>query len=88
MIVFQTRKEDMTVERKPAAFGDLRGWLTALRAQGEIQDIDGEVDWNIELGTIARLLQGPATGPSVMFNNIKDLAYRRRGGRPGDLRHR
>ena len=37
-----------------------------------MKHIDGEVDWNIELGTIARLLQGPATGPSVLFNNIKD----------------
>jgi 4-hydroxy-3-polyprenylbenzoate decarboxylase len=75
----QTRKKDITAARKPAVFGDLRGWLQALRAQGEVKDIDGEVDWNIELGTIARLLQGPATGPAVMFNNIKD--YNRPGSR-------
>ena len=62
----------MTVERKPVAYDGLRGWLTALEAAGEVKSIDGEVDWNIELGTIARLLQGPATGPSVLFNNIKD----------------
>jgi 4-hydroxy-3-polyprenylbenzoate decarboxylase len=62
----------MTVERKPAAFGDARTWIKALEAAGEVKAIDGEVDWNIELGTIARLLQGPATGPAVMFNNIKD----------------
>ena len=60
----------MTVERKPIAYGDMRGWLAALEAAGEVKHINGEVDWNIELGTIARLLQGPATGPSVMFNNI------------------
>ena len=62
----------MTVERKPVAYGDMRGWLAALEAAGEVKHINGEVDWNIELGTVARLLQGPATGPSVMFNNIKD----------------
>ena len=62
----------MTVERKPVAYDGLRGWLKALEAAGEVKTIDGEVDWNIELGTIARLLQGPATGPSVLFNNIKD----------------
>jgi 4-hydroxy-3-polyprenylbenzoate decarboxylase len=62
----------MTVERKPVAYDGLRGWLAALEAAGEVKHISGEVDWNIELGTIARLLQGPATGPSVMFDNIKD----------------
>jgi UbiD family decarboxylase len=57
-------------ERKPVAFGDLRGWIAALKAQGELQAI--EVDWNIELGTIMRLAQGPGTGKALIFNNIKD----------------
>jgi UbiD family decarboxylase len=62
----------MTSKRKPVAFGDLRGWIAALEAAGELRQIDGEVDWNIELGTIARLAQGAGTGPALMFNNIKD----------------
>jgi UbiD family decarboxylase len=62
----------MSIERKPVAFGDMRRWIAGLEAQGEIKTIAAEVDWNIELGTIARLLQGPATGPAVMFDNIKD----------------
>jgi len=62
----------MTIKRKPAAFGDLRGWIAALKAVGELREIDAQVDWNIELGTIARLAQGPATGPALLFNNIKD----------------
>jgi 4-hydroxy-3-polyprenylbenzoate decarboxylase len=62
----------MTVERKPVCFDGMRGWIDALAKAGEVKHVNGEVDWNIELGTIARLLQGPATGPSVMFNNIKD----------------
>ena len=62
----------MTSERKPVAFGDLRGWMKALDAAGELQRIDAEVDWNIELGTIARLAQGAGTGPALLFGNIRD----------------
>ncbi len=60
------------IERKPVAFGDLRGWIEALRQHGELHEIDAEVDWNIELGTIMRLAQGPGTGRALLFNNIKD----------------
>ncbi len=62
----------MTVERKPVAFGDLRGWMQALDGAGELHPIDAEVDWNIELGTVARLAQGPGTGPALLFNKIRD----------------
>ena len=34
----------MTIERKPVAYGDLRGWIAALHAAGEIREIDAEVD--------------------------------------------
>src|SRR5262247_120066 len=70
--MYQTRTDSMSVERKPTAFGDLRGWIAALEAQGELQTIAAEVDWNIELGTIMRLAQGPGTGKALMFDNIKD----------------
>src|SRR5262249_19549838 len=62
----------MTIERKAVAFGDLRGWMRALAAAGELHEIDAEVDWNVELGTIMRLAQGAGTGPALVFNNIKD----------------
>src|SRR5712671_2784079 len=62
----------MTLERKPVAYGDLRGWIDALRAAGELHEINAEVDWNIELGTMMRLAQGPGTGRALLFNNIKD----------------
>jgi len=62
----------MTMERKQVAFGDLRGWMRALAADGELHEVDAEVDWNIELGTIMRLAQGDGTGPALLFNNIKD----------------
>src|SRR5256885_8040834 len=60
----------MTLKRKPVAYGDLRGWIDALRAAGELHEINAEVDWNIELGTVMRLAQGPGTGPALLFNNI------------------
>src|SRR6058998_1326096 len=71
----------MSVERKPTAFGDLRGWIESLGARGELQEINAEVDWNIELGTIMRLAQGPGTGRALLFNNIKD--YNKPGRRCG-----
>ena len=61
----------MSVQRKPVAFGDLRGWIKALEAAGEVRGIDASVDWNVELGTIMRLAQGPGQGPALLFNNIK-----------------
>lgn len=62
----------MTIKRDAAVFGDLRGWISALKEKGEIKEIDAEVDWNVELGTIMRLAQGAGDGPAVLFNNIKD----------------
>src|SRR3982074_3194265 len=70
--MFQTRKEHMSVQHSPTAFGDLRGWIEALAAHGELLEISAEVDWNIELGTIMRLAQGPGTGKALLFDNIKD----------------
>src|SRR3974377_2115872 len=66
------RERAMNIERKPVAYGDLRGWIQALHAAGEIREIDAEVDWNIEVGTVMRLAQGAGDGPALMFNNIKD----------------
>src|SRR5436305_3612926 len=70
--MFQTRPEDISIERKPVTFGDLRGWIAAIKQQGELTEITAQVDWNIELGTIMRLAQGPGTGKALLFNNIKD----------------
>src|SRR5438132_11650451 len=69
------------MDRKPAAFGDLRGWIAALKAHDELHEIDAEVDWNIELGTIMRLAQGPGTGRALLFNNIKDYNKPKSRGR-------
>src|SRR6266436_3899735 len=68
----EIKERSMNIERKPVAYGDLRGWIKALHAAGEIREIDAEVDWNIEIGTVMRLAQGTGDGPALMFNNIKD----------------
>ncbi|HEX6143730.1 MAG TPA: UbiD family decarboxylase [Geminicoccaceae bacterium] len=61
----------MAADREPASFGDLRGWIDALKAVDEYQEVDAEVDWNVELGTAMRLAQGAGDGPALMFSNIK-----------------
>src|SRR5262249_1170151 len=62
------KERSMDIERKPVAYGDLRDWIKALHAAGEIREIDAEVDWNIEIGTVMRLAQGAGDGPALMFN--------------------
>jgi UbiD family decarboxylase len=57
---------------KKAQFGDLRGWIDALRKEGELHQIDAEVDWDCELGTITRRAFGNGDGPALLFSNIKD----------------
>jgi UbiD family decarboxylase len=52
-------------------FGDLRGWIRRLREEGELHEIDAEVDWDVELGTITRRAIGSGRGKALLFNNIK-----------------
>jgi 4-hydroxy-3-polyprenylbenzoate decarboxylase len=50
----------------------LRDYVARLKEFGEIQEIDVEVDWNLEMGAIIRRsyeLQAPAP----LFNRIKDI---------------
>ncbi len=54
----------------PRNFGDLRGWIEALIQEGELHQIDAEVDWDCELGTVARKAFGNGDGPALLFNNI------------------
>ena len=58
--------------RTPIAYGDMRGWIDALRVAGELKEISAEVDWDVELGTIYRMAQGKGDQPAFLFKNIKD----------------
>ncbi len=55
----------------PRDFVDLRGWIDALIQEGELHQVDAEVDWNCELGAIARKTFGNGDGPALLFNNVK-----------------
>ena len=63
-------------DRKPTAFGDLRGWIGTLRDAGELAEIDQEVNWDVELGTIVRMAQGTGYGPPVLDPNVGNADQR------------
>src|SRR5690625_2379461 len=52
-------------------FPDLRSSLALLEEKGELTTVKGEVDWDLELGTLSREVLR-RKGPAVLFNNIKD----------------
>lgn len=53
------------------AHKDLRSFLAAIEASGDLVNIDDQVDWDQELSGIGRL-SCERYGPAFMFNNIKD----------------
>jgi len=52
---------------------DIRTFVDALREAGELVEIDREVDWNLEMGAIARRCYETGA-PAPLFNNVKDAA--------------
>ncbi|MCC6952539.1 MAG: UbiD family decarboxylase [Deltaproteobacteria bacterium] len=56
-------------------FGDLRLFLDALRARGEVRDIHAEVDPKLELAEIHRRVIAE-NGPALMFHRVKGSPYR------------
>ena len=46
---------EIRIQRELSAFGDLRGWIDALKREGELHEIDAEVDWDVEIGSIIRM---------------------------------
>ena len=54
----------------PRDCGDLRGWSEALIQEGELHQVEAEVDWDCELGAIARKTFGNGDGPALLCNNI------------------
>ena len=63
--------EGLSNRLQPRQFGDLRGWIEALDIAGELQRIGAKVDWDCELGTIARKTFGTGHGPALLFDNIE-----------------
>lgn len=52
-------------------FRDVREWMEKLEPEGEFKRIKAEVNWNREIGTIARKVSDKM-GPALLFENIKD----------------
>ncbi len=52
------------------AFMDLRQWIARLDKEGEVRRITAEVDWDRELGAIARRVLAKK-GPALLFEAIK-----------------
>src|SRR5205809_8109993 len=52
------------------SFVDLREWIGRLEKEGELRRITAEVDWDRELGAIARRVL-EKKGPALLFENIK-----------------
>ena len=52
---------------------DLREWIDLLRREGELAEIDAEVDPYLEITEIAdRTMK--AGGPALLFRNVQGLA--------------
>lgn len=49
----------------------LRSWLADLAAADQLRRVGAEVDWDEEIGALARINLGMA-GPALLFENIKD----------------
>ena len=52
-------------------YKDLREWINKLESEGELARVQKEVDWNLEIGGIARENMDRG-GPALLFENIKD----------------
>src|SRR2546425_4342824 len=52
-------------------FADLREWLGRLDKEGELRRITAEVDWDREIGALARRVL-EKKGPALLFEKIKD----------------
>jgi len=63
---------------------DLREYLGILKSLGELQEVNLEVDWNLEIGAIIRRAYD-LRAPAPLFNNIKDIekGFRVLGGSGG-----
>ena len=54
---------------------DLRDYLDILEEYREVQRIDAEVDWNLEMGAITRRVYDLGA-PAVLFENVNFIRQR------------
>ena len=51
-------------------FIDMREWMSLLEKAGELRRVTAEVDWDREIGAVARRVL-EKKGPALLFENIK-----------------
>ena len=51
-------------------FVDLREWIDRLESDGDLKRVSAAVDWNLEMGGIARTVMNKY-GPGLLFENLK-----------------
>jgi UbiD family decarboxylase len=51
----------------------LREYIDALRSLGDIQDVEREVDWDLEIGAITRRVYETGS-PAPLFNRVKGFS--------------
>ena len=54
-------------------FMDMREWMSLLEKAGELRRVTAEVDWDREIGAVARRVL-EKKGPALLFENIKGYA--------------
>jgi 3-polyprenyl-4-hydroxybenzoate decarboxylase len=68
----------MAIKKKPGGGYDprevktVRDWIELLKSEGEYREVHAKVDWDCEIGTIARYCMASKNGPTLLFDNIKD----------------
>ena len=67
---------------------DLRDYLEILEEYGELQRVQNEVDWNLEMGAITRRCYDLGA-PAALFENVRGYpkGYRALGAPLGTSRH-
>ncbi len=50
---------------------DLRDFIAQCERHGDLKRVTAEVDWNLEMSHIAKLME-ERDGPAVLFENVKD----------------
>jgi UbiD family decarboxylase len=53
---------------------DLRAFLSILRSEGELVEVDAPVDWNLEAAEVHRRVIA-AGGPALLFKNVKGASF-------------
>ena len=58
----------------PREVRTVRDWIDLLKDEGEYREVHAKVDWDCEIGTIARYCMSAKNGVALLFDNIKGHA--------------